>query len=174
MSVAGSTFFDRIDELDIAVGHGLLTLAVEINQIYAHYQEVGDDFEHPRGGEARALRNSLFVKIDQFMEIYARSFITETGSDVIQAAKDIAENISFEYYDRAPREFDDLRDSGHPTVTDDGVVIYDRAPRVGRLTAEQLREKSKLRDEGLGNHYAKDKWHKRTEHLFPNRTRRRL
>lgn len=49
-------------------------------------------------------------------------------------------------YDHAPVEFGDLRESGHPTVTDEGHTTYDRPPLVPRLSEAELREKNQLRD----------------------------
>ena len=46
----------------------------------------------------------------------------------------------------APIEFADLRASGHPSVTSDGEQVYDRPPRVHRLTPEELKAKDKARD----------------------------
>jgi hypothetical protein len=40
---------------------------------------------------------------------------------------------------KAPVLYSNLRASGHPIVTDDGVVIYDRPPRQHRLTEEELK-----------------------------------
>ena len=44
----------------------------------------------------------------------------------------------------APVEFGDLRDSGHPSVTEDGRTVYDREPRQGRLSPEELKAKYRL------------------------------
>lgn len=154
-----STFFDRIDMLDEQVGHGNLSAEVEVDQVYAHYQEVGEDLEHPRGGEAYALRNSLYVPIDRHLRRLAERAITPDGSEIREGMQDVSEAISDEYHSRAPREFDVLRNSAHPSVTDDGAVIYDRPPHVHRLSEEELRDEHRRRLAGRGARRA------RIEHL---------
>ena len=44
----------------------------------------------------------------------------------------------------APLEYGDLRDSGHPSVTEAGATVYDREPRQGRLSPEELKAKYRL------------------------------
>lgn len=140
-----NTFGDRIDLLKDAVGHGLLKGVVDVDQIYAHYQEVDESLDHPRGGEAYALRNSSVGKSDEHMQTLADSLLTEDGSDLVKGMTKVVEDISDTYAVKAPREFGDLEGSAHPTVVDDGATVYDRPPKVERLTEEEL----KLKHRGL-------------------------
>ena len=60
----------------------------------------------------------------------------------------------------APREWGDLRKSGHPQVTQGGRTIYDRPPKAARLSKEELAAKSRalLRErlaEGLTVYFMK-------------------
>lgn len=71
--------------------------------------------------------------------------ITPEGSELREAAISAAEDLSDDVFELAPLEFGDLKASGHPSVTDDGAVVYDRAPNVGRLSEEELRIKGHLR-----------------------------
>lgn len=144
--VMASTFFDRIDELSDAVGHGDLVIKVEIDQIYSHYQHEGLDLKHPRGGNAEFLRRPLITNQGAYLQKLADGLISEDGSDLIEAASSVAENLSDDAARQTPVEFDDLRESGHPSVTDDGAVVYNRPPKVGRLSEQELEEKSRLRD----------------------------
>ena len=59
------------------------------------------------------------------------------------------EHLSDQVKVQAPILFNHLRRSGHPVVTKDGRVIYDREPEVHRLTEEQLRAQSRLLYPGL-------------------------
>lgn len=59
---------------------------------------------------------------------------------------DWSEDLDAGVVEQAPREFGDLENSGHPSVIDDGVTIYDRPARVHRLDREELRAKDRIRD----------------------------
>jgi hypothetical protein len=61
-----------------------------------------------------------------------------------------AEHLSDEVEAGAPREWGDLRESGHPRViaggngtADSGIVVRDRAPKAARLPEAELRAKSR-------------------------------
>ena len=86
------------------------------------------------------------------MENY-RKYLTDYSAQVLKdggkgAFIDAAENLAEEggVATRAPVEFGDLRASGHPTVTSDGEVIYDRPPRQHRQTTDELKAKDKARE----------------------------
>lgn len=132
-------FFERIDELDRAVGHGDLEVKNEVDQVYAAYIEFGDGMRHPRGGQAHYARDGLYNGVETDMGELARRAITEDGSDLAGAAIDIAQALERRTSELTPREFVNLARSGHVTVTDDGVEIYDRPPDVPRLSEAQLR-----------------------------------
>lgn len=140
-----STFFDRIDELSDAVGHGTLRGKVVVDQIYAHYQHEGTEFRHPEGGQAHYLRDPLFEKSDERYKLIAERAITPEGSEIRQAVIDATEALSDDVHTFAPHEFGDLRASGHPIVTDEGAVIHDRPPNVPRLGKDELKAKDEVR-----------------------------
>lgn len=139
------TFGAGADHLIDAVGRGNLDGSVEVDQVYAHFQEANAWLKHPQGGVAHALQLALFEHNDKHMEHLAKKLITEDGSELEPAMIDNVEDISNRYYETAPWEWGDLRASGHPKVESDGEVIYDRAPNVHRLTESELREKGHLR-----------------------------
>lgn len=145
------TFGDGLDHLSEKVGTGHLVGGVEVNQVYAGYQEFNDWLNHPEGGEAHALENSLYRRNEQHMQHLAEGAITEDGSRIENTMAENMEDLSEQYYVHAPWEFGDLRASGHPTVTSDGHTVYDRPPNQPRLTEEELRDKSHLRSLGLGH-----------------------
>lgn len=140
-------FVANMDRLEEQV-RGQWQAKVEVDQVYAHYQEVHPEFRHPRGGQAFYLRDSLYL--GQWFARMAVGLITPTGVHVKDAMVSVANGISFGVYLRAPWEFNDLRRSGHPSVTRDGSTVYDRPPIVGRLSEEQLRRKGQLRYLSVG------------------------
>jgi len=79
------------------------------------------------------------------MQRLADRAITPEGPKLIDAMRDNMEVLSQQVYEQSPVEFGDLRDSGHPVVTQGGVTVYDRAPRARRLSEDELRAKGKLR-----------------------------
>lgn len=140
------TFAENIDKLIESVGHGSLKGSVEVNQIYAHYQHEHPEFKHPEGGKSYYLRDPLFENHDKYMRHLAEKAITAEGSSITDGMKDNMENLSRGVFDQAPLEFGDLKGSGHPKITSDGVTVYDRPPNVHRLSKEDLRAKGELRD----------------------------
>lgn len=146
--VAGD-FGERMRQLTERVGAGHLVLNVVVDQIYAKYQELREDLNHPSGGRAHALQQSLYEQLDQIMRDLADGLLDEDGLQ--EAGRKAVERIAQRYYETAPFEFGDLRASPHPTVTDGGGLVYDRPPGVHRLTTDELREKGILRDLGFGH-----------------------
>jgi hypothetical protein len=143
--VVSGTFVERIDHFIDTMGHGRLVGSLEVNQVYAHYQNAHPEFRHPDGGGAYFMENGLFGEVRTYMAHLAELAVTPEGSSVADAMIDNMERYDLYVFNHAPWEFGDLRDSGHPVVTSDGDVIYDRAPRVGRLSEAELREKDRLR-----------------------------
>lgn len=138
-------FFERIAELREKVGHDRLVGKVEVDQVYAHYQHEGLDLAHPRGGQAKYLEQPLLSGSEDWMRTVAKSLLEEGPAD---GMKDVVERVSGKVSEHAPVEFDHLRRSGHPTVTDDGATVYDRPPEVGRLSEEELKAE---RRRGIGH-----------------------
>lgn len=77
------------------------------------------------------------------MQDLADNALRGSGQGLTEAAVNVAEDLSATAADRTPVEFGDLRNSGHPTVTDDGAIVYDRPPAVPRLSEAELRAKHK-------------------------------
>lgn len=136
-------FTTRLDEVAERVGKGSLTGMVEVDQIYAQWQHEGLDFRHPRGGQALYLQQPLMDHHADYLQRIADGVLDDGGKDAMrEVVEDLAEDGGVATH--APLEFGDLRDSGHPTVTDDGAVIYDRPPRQHRLSDEELKAKYRL------------------------------
>lgn len=140
-------FFDRIDELADRVGHGTVHGEVEVNQVYAKYQELRDDLQHPRGGQAHYLGGPFLENVEDNMRHLAKTLLEPGGP--VDGMVEVVEATSRSVFEHSPVEWGDLRDSGHPSVTDDGHTVYDRPPRVPRLSEYELRAKGKLRTLGI-------------------------
>lgn len=132
-----STFFDRIAELGRQVPKHSVTAKVEVDQVYAHYQHEGLDFNHPRGGQAKYLEQPWLAATSETMGRFARALLEPDGLE--RAGVEVAEKGSEMVQSHAPVEFNNLRQSGHPTVQVDGVTVYDRPPVVHRLSEAELR-----------------------------------
>lgn len=136
-----SRFVDNIDQL-IEATPDRVKGSVEVDQVYAHYQHEHPEFHHPDGGGAFYLRDPLLMR---YRTWYKRLADAAHRGKLREAMSEVVEAISLEVYDRAPWEFGDLRASGHPSVTENGTVVYDRKPNVHRLDPQELADKSHLR-----------------------------
>jgi hypothetical protein len=136
------TFTERMDMLEEQV-RGRWSARCEVNQIYAHYQEVHPEFHHPRGGQAFYLRDTVYH--GQWLAKAAHGLIGEGGVDLRAALRGVAEGMALGVEARAPVEFNDLRRSGRPYVTRDFAEVYSRTANVGRLSDAELRHKSEFR-----------------------------
>jgi hypothetical protein len=136
-----STFAERIDELQQQVGRSPdITMHVVVDQVYAHYQHERMDLHHPRGGRAKYLEGPLYDNYRDYLEWYSNEVLADGGVKALERA---AEHLSDQVEASAPREWGDLGKSGHPSVTEGLRTVYDRAPKVLRLTEEELKTKSK-------------------------------
>lgn len=151
-------FQQRTADLADMVGHGKLEGKVEVDQVYAAAQHEGVWAtgplagvvirNHPQGGQAHFLSEPLIADAPQSMQRLADHTLEPDG--LHRAMEDNVEDLSGRVHDKAPREFGDLRDSAHPTVTDDGRTVYDRPPVRPRLSEAALKEKAKRRRLGEG------------------------
>jgi hypothetical protein len=135
------TFSERIAELRHLVGDGQrLQGSVTCDQIYAHRQHEDLSYRHPRGGQAKFLEKPLFDHYRDYLGDYAKTVLADGGQP---AMKRSMEHLSDEVEVTAPREWGDLLKSGHPKVTLGERTVYDRAPKAARLTAQELKAKSR-------------------------------
>jgi len=135
------TFSERIAELRHSLGDGQrLTGSVEVDQRYARYQHERMDLHHPRGGQAKYLQKPLMDHYRDYLADYAKTVLDDGGQSAMQRSMN---HLSDQVEITAPREWGDLRKSGHPQVKLDRRTIYDRPPKAARLTAEELKAKSR-------------------------------
>jgi hypothetical protein len=141
MAGASGTFSERIAELRHRVGGGSrLVGSVACDQRYAMAQHEHGEWHHPRGGHAFYLREPLFGNYRDYLADYARTVLHDGGQPAMRRSM---EHLSDQVEITAPREWGDLRSSGHPKVTLGERVVYDRPPKAARLTAEELKAKSR-------------------------------
>jgi hypothetical protein len=112
---------------------------VTVDQVYAHYQHERTELHHPRGGRAKFLSIPLFKHFRDYLDSYAREVLRDGGQRSVERSM---EHLSDQVEIEAPREWGDLLRSGHPEVRQGG-HHYDRPPKVHRLTAEELKLKSR-------------------------------
>jgi hypothetical protein len=141
------SFSEFADELIHATEHEL-TGSLTVDQIYAKYQETGIDFNHPEGGIALALQTALLGKHPEIVQKLSAAILD--GKEAMnRAMADGMELLNEEYYELAPREFNDLRASGSPKVMDGDEQVYHRPPNVHRLSDAELQAKQELRNLGI-------------------------
>lgn len=130
-------FQSRISELSELVGGGDLVGKVVVDQVYAKYQHERLDLKHPSGGQVKYLEDPLYAKADSYLSDIA-DVVLEGGAAnaMTQAMEDLAGAVE----KAAPVDLGNLRESGAPSVTDDGSVHYDRPPVQRRLTEAELRQ----------------------------------
>ena len=130
------TFTERIAVLRRMCGMpGDLTASLEVNQVYAHVQHEELSYRHPRGGQAKYLEQPLFAHYRHYLDDYARTVLRDGGrAAMVRTAEHLSDQVEL----HAPRLFQNLRFSGHPKVTANGIVHYDRPPKRHRLTAAEL------------------------------------
>jgi hypothetical protein len=135
------TFSERITELRRLVGDGQrLRGSVTCDQIYAKYQHERTELHHPRGGGPFYLQKPLMDHYRDYLGDYAKTVLHDGGQPAMRRSM---EHLSDEVEVTAPREWNDLRKSGHPQVTLGERTVYDRAPKAARLTAQELKAKSR-------------------------------
>jgi hypothetical protein len=108
--------------------------------VYAHFQHERADLRHPRGGGPFYLQRPLFDHYREYLDDYARTVLHDGGQPAMRRSM---EHLSDEVEVTAPREWGDLRRSGHPKVEVGGRTVYDRAPKAARLTRAELKAKSR-------------------------------
>lgn len=130
------------------VGGGTAKLrgSVLVNQIYAFAQHESTWLSgpnagkrirnHPHGGEAKYLQAPLFANYPRYMNMIADSLLNEGGID--RGMTKVVEDLAGEVEKRAPVLHWYLRHSAHPTVKRGATIVYDRPPRVHRLSKEEL------------------------------------
>lgn len=135
------TFSERIAELRHLVGDGQrLQGSVTVDQRYAKYQHERVELHHPRGGGAFYLQKPLMDGYRNYLDDYAKTVLRDGGQP---AMKRSMEHLSDQVELTAPREWGDLLKSGAPKVTLGERTVYDRAPKAARLTAQELKTKSR-------------------------------
>jgi hypothetical protein len=140
-------FVERMTELIESIGDEELVGSVVVDQVYAKYQHERMDLKHPNGGQAKYLGGPLMENASRYVGRLSDNVLR--GSLAAAMERNV-EDLSKEVFDKAPRDFWDLRESAHPRVLNGDQVIYDRAPVVHRLSPGELKIKARLKAQGLG------------------------
>lgn len=144
-------FADGCDALSERVGFGLLEGKVMVNQVYAAAMERGSWVEGPlaghanhplHGGEQHYLEHSMTDNAPVLLANLAEHALEQDG--LYAAMVDDMELVAAEVGIRAPVEFGNLRDSGHPQVIDNGAVVYDRPPASPRLSTDEIAAQNRM------------------------------
>ena len=121
------TFDERVAHLGREVGVGHIVAKCQVNQPYAQDQHETITYRHTNG-RARYLGGPLFENAIRLVEELSDKVLTPTGSDVKGGMIDVAEWMAQQVAINAPKETGRLSESAHPSVHDNGLVIYDRPP----------------------------------------------
>lgn len=148
----------QMDRIAAEVGVGTLSAMVEFDQAYAHRQHEDLAFRHIHGGGGKYLERALFEDLPEYMTILADRVITDSHIAMIVVAERIAKRAS----SNAPQRSHGLAGSDHPSVTDNGNVVYDRAASEHRRGSEEIEADNKeLQDP----HHYYGPWPPRLTHL---------
>jgi selenocysteine lyase/cysteine desulfurase len=126
-----STFDARIRHLSEAVGEGQLVMGCLVNQEYAQDQHETGRYRH-KSGRDHYLGGPLLAHSLELLEKLARNTITSEGSNLTDAAKDVAEDLSGYVRANAPKDTSRLSESGSPYVDSNGVRVWERPPKAPR------------------------------------------
>jgi len=135
-------FKARLDQLREMTGsrEGTVRASVTVDQVYAHFQHEHLELHHPRGGHAKFLERPFMEHYREYLAAYARTVLRNGGHEALkQSMEDLSDQVEL----AAPREWGDLMKSGHPKVELGERTVYDREPKVHRLTDEELKAKSR-------------------------------
>lgn len=129
-----STFDGRMRYLGEQVGEGNLVSGVVVNQAYAQDQHE-TPYKH-RNGQRNYLGQPLMDHAFELLERLARNTITTEGSNLTDAAKDVAEDMAGYVQRFAPKDTSRLSESASPYVTSNGERIWERPPRAPRRVGD--------------------------------------
>ncbi len=138
----GGDFVQRVTELQEIVGHNQLVGTLERDQVYAHYQHAGINrftggpLVYHGGGQSHYQESALYDGASEYLQAIADTILEGGGTSAMKQAMEAFDGKASE---RCPKETGILSNSGHPTVTDNGALTYNRPPRVPRLSEAELR-----------------------------------
>lgn len=121
---------DRFAELEQRVGDGPLQGQLVVSQRYAAKQHVEQSYRHPRGGGPNYVSAPLAARAPGYVRELAEHVL---DGGVVRAMADNMEDLADQVTTLAPVDRNILRQSAHPTVSDNGRSVYDRAAKAGRL-----------------------------------------
>lgn len=129
-------FEQRIDELLERVGDGRLRGTVQVDQVYAKYQELREDLQHSVGN-AHYLSRPLNEHHPQYFQRMADRLLDPGG--IVAGMISSCESLAGSAATQTPVEAFNLARSGSVTVRDQGAIVYHRPAQQGRLSKEELK-----------------------------------
>lgn len=130
------SFDERIRALEEAVGSGKLVMGHTTHQPYAADEHVERHYKHPRGGRPFYIEDPFHADLNDNLRKLAHNAVVATGSDLVDAAKDIAKSFDDNLRANAPLEFGTLKESGNPWVEDNGVRVWEK-PQKARYRSDK-------------------------------------
>lgn len=140
--MAKGEFIKGCNRLLKIVGDKELEGKLVVDQIYAKFQHESLDLHHSSGG-AKFLTKALLSEYRSVFRGLARDAYRPLGLNSAMAAG--MERVNKAMSKNAPRLYQDLRNSGAPSVKDRGRFVYKRPPVVKRLSKSQLKAKDRAR-----------------------------
>jgi hypothetical protein len=124
-----SEFSDNLDRLASELGRSW-RVELDVNQAYAQNHHQTMTWVHRHGGGPLYLAAPFMEAHVSLLQKIADKVLTHDGSDILTGMIEVSEDMSRMVLDNAPGDgdSDELRNSGHPTVERDGIVVYDRPP----------------------------------------------
>lgn len=128
-----STWEEAFARLDAAVGGGDIVAKCVVDQEYAAIQHEKESYDHPGGGGMDYLGGPLRERATEELAKVSTHFLTATGSNLRFGMSRWADRMVEYVNENAPRLDHILRESGAPSVIDEGEVVYHRPPRHERV-----------------------------------------
>lgn len=135
MAGDSSDFERRTMFLQDEVGYDDLVMGIVVDQPYAQDQHETLHYRH-RLGRAKYLGGPLMENAFGLVGYLAARAITNEGSDLRAASRDVADQLNDMVESNAPVDTGRLSESGAPYVDDNGARIYSRPPLARREAGE--------------------------------------
>lgn len=119
-----------------SVGDGDLVGDLDRDQVYAQFQHETPGLNHPVG-DWKYQEGPLYERHGDYLQTVA-DHVHDLARGPAEAMADVVEQLDSDTGARTPKDLTILAHSGHPVVTSDGQVVYDRPPEVPRLTEAEL------------------------------------
>jgi len=118
------------------VGEGTITAKVTVDQVYAQDQHENPRYRH-NDGSMKFVTGPLLKGSRRWLSAVARNILTTDPKEIFRR---IAEEFADDVEAATPTDDGILDKSAHPQVLERGGVVYDRPPKMHRLSEAEIRE----------------------------------